>query len=150
MEIIKTKVLTQHQCEQLNSLWNSEYPTSLKDRFGILLDGVEHFLHYIIEEKAQILAWAVAFEKEDEIRFSIIVNPGQQGKGLGKRLIDSLKEDYNEFYGWVIDHNNDQKTNGEFYLSPLTFYVKLGFEVLEDIRINNEMLKAVKIRYRRN
>lgn len=64
-------------------------------------------------------------------------------------LISLLKQNLNEFYGWVIDHDNDQKYNGEKYLSPLSFYQKLGFEILIDERIDNEVLKAVKIKYSR-
>ncbi len=147
MEIIKTKHLTNVQFDQVNQLWNEEYPLKLKNRFGMLLDGVENYNHYLIEnEYKNILAWAVEFEKDNETRFSIIVNKEQQGKGFGSLLIDRLKKDVNEFYGWVIDHNNDKKENGENYQSPLSFYIKQGFEVLENIRIDTDMLKAVKIR----
>lgn len=147
MEIIKIKHLTDVQFQQINQLWNEEYPLKLKNRFPILLEGIENYHHYLIEDgHKNVLAWAVEFEKDDEIRFSIIVSQEQQGKGFGGMLINRLKEDLNEFYGWVIDHNNDKKENGENYQSPLSFYIKHGFEVLEDIRIDTDMLKAVKIR----
>jgi len=147
MEIIRTKYLTDFQFQQINRLWNEEYPSSLKNRFGSLLDGVENFNHYLIEdENKNILAWAVDFEKDSEIRFSIIVDNKEQGKGLGKSLVGKLKESLGEFYGWVIDHNNDKKENGESYNSPLPFYVKQGFEIVHDQRIDNDILKAVKIK----
>jgi GNAT superfamily N-acetyltransferase len=147
MEIFKTTTLTSDQFQQINSLWNEEYPTKLKDRFGLLLDGVEFYQHYIIEQHNEVIAWAVAFEKDEERRFSIIVKNEYQGKGLGKLLIDRLKDDLLEFYGWVINHHNDLKQNGEFYSSPIEFYLKNGFEVLNEQRIDSEMLKAVKIRW---
>ncbi len=79
-----------------------------------LLDGVENYSHYIIEDDRQnVLAWAVDFEKENEIRFSIIVNSKYKGKGLGSMLVEKLKSENELFYGWVIDHNNDLKSNGE-------------------------------------
>lgn len=147
MEIIKTKDLTVIQFQQINQLWNEEYPLKLKDRFGMLLDGIENYSHYLIEDDDKnILAWAVEFEKDNETRFSIIVNKKQQGRGLGNLLINRLKVDLDEFYGWVIDHNDDKKENGENYQSPLSFYIKHDFEVLENIRIDTDMLKAVKIR----
>src|SRR5690606_24565220 len=93
-----------------------------------------------------ILAWAVDFEKDNETRFSIIVNKKHQRKGLGSLLIDRLKKDLGEFYGWVIDHNNDIKENGEFYQTPISFYRNNGFEVLIDERIDSEIIKAVKIK----
>jgi [ribosomal protein S5]-alanine N-acetyltransferase len=127
-------------------LWNDEYPIKLKDRFGILLEGVENYNHYLIEQEDEIIAWAVEFEKEHEKRFSIIVKNEHKGKGYGKLLINRLKIDLGEFYGWVIDHNNDLKQNGEFYKSPIDFYLKNGFEVLREERIDSEIINAVKIK----
>lgn len=151
MEIIKTKTLTTQQSAQINQLWNDEYPIKLKDRFPILLEGVENFNHYIIEDAEQnVLAWAVYFEKENEIRFSIIVSSNHKGKGLGSLLIEKLKSENKLFYGWVIDHNNDLKCNGELYQTPLPFYMKHGFEILHDIRIESEMISAVKIKWNVN
>jgi hypothetical protein len=147
MEITKTKNLTDLQFKQINQLWNEEYPVKLKSRVGILLDGVENYNHYFIEDdNKNILAWAVDFEKDNEVRFSIIVGSNQQGKRLGSLLLKRLKADLGEFYGWVIDHNEDIKENGENYRSPLQFYIKHGFEILHDTRIDNDMLKAVKIK----
>jgi GNAT superfamily N-acetyltransferase len=147
MEIIKTKYLTDDQLEEINLLWNEEYPVNLKDRFRFLLKDVENYNHYLIEnDEKTILAWAVDFEKDNETRFSIIVRKDQQGKGLGKSLLERLKRDLGEFYGWVIDHNNDKKESGMNYQSPLAFYVKQGFEILKNSRIDNEILKAVKIK----
>jgi GNAT superfamily N-acetyltransferase len=149
MGIIKTKSLTTKQFQQINRLWNEEYPLKLKDRFQLLLDGVNDYNHYLIEDKDKnILAWAVDFEKDNEIRFSIIVDKNQQGKGLGVKLIKKLKNDLEEFYGWVIDHNDDKKSNGENYESPLSFYIKHGFKVLHTKRIETDLLKAVKIKFK--
>ncbi len=148
MEVSRTKYLTDRQFQQINRLWNEEYPSKLKGRFGMLLDGVENFSHYLIEDENQsILAWAVEFQKDEEIRFSIIVSSKHCGQGHGKILINRLKEDLGIFYGWVIDHNDDKKENGENYKSPLSFYQKLGFEVLHDERIDTDLLKAVKIKW---
>src|SRR5688572_27840692 len=103
MQIIKTKKLSEEQFSQVNELWNTEYPVKLQDRFPILLEGVENYHHYVIENNKNVLAWAVDFEKDNEIRFSIIVHSDQKGKGLGSLLIEKLKAEQNEFYGWVID-----------------------------------------------
>ncbi|MFZ4798020.1 MAG: GNAT family N-acetyltransferase [Bacteroidia bacterium] len=148
IEIIKTKQLTSHQFSQINQLWNNEYPLKLKDRFPILLDGVENFNHYLIEDaKKNVIAWAVDFEKENQIRFSIIVAFCHQEKGFGGMLIEKLKHENDEFYGWVIDHNEDLKSSGEFYQSPMPFYLKHGFEILNDNRIDNEMIRAVLVKW---
>lgn len=114
----------------------------------MLLEGVENYNHYLIEdENNNIIAWAVDFEKDDEVRFSIIVAEKYKSRGLGIALMKKLKEENEEFYGWVIDHSNAKKQNGENYKSPLQFYVKQSFEVLHDIRIDNEILKAVTIKW---
>ncbi len=150
MNIIKTKTLTENQFIQINQMWNEEYPEKLKDRFPILLEGVSSYNHYLItDENKNVNAWAVDFVKDNEIRFSIIIHKNHQKKGLGSMLVEKLKNDLPEFYGWVIDHSNDKKLNGENYHSPLLFYLKHGFEILHNNRIDNEMLNAVKIKWKR-
>lgn len=148
MPITKTKILSQIQNEQINALWDSEFPKKLNGRYPLLLKDATSFDHYIIEDDAQkIIAWGGVFEKDQQIRFSLIVAANQQRNGLGGLLIERLKTDYQEFYGWVIDHNDDLKTNGEHYLSPLPFYHKHGFEILNDQRIDSPMIKAVLIKW---
>lgn len=146
MEIHNTKTLTISQLEQINNLWNSEFPVNLEGRFENLLDKVENYNHYLIEESNQVQAWAAVFEKDQEIRFSLIVKSSQQRKGLGTLLLNRLKRDLGEFYGWVIDHHDYVKQNGELYNSPLSFYRKNGFEVLDDIRCDSELIIGVKIK----
>jgi hypothetical protein len=129
-------------------LWNDEYPIKLKDRFPILLNGVAYFNHYLILDAARnVIPWAVDFEKEKELRFSIIVASANKGKGLGTKLIEKLKSENTVFYGWVIDHDKNVKQNGESYQSPLSFYVERGFGVLQNERIDSEMISAVKIKW---
>ncbi len=148
MKIIKTKILTPRQEEQIDKLWNEEYPAKLVGRFKLLLENVKSYNHYIIEDTQQnLIAWAVDFEKDNEIRFSIIVRSDQKGKGLGNSLIEKLKIENEEFFGWVIDHNNDIMSNGENYKTPMPFYLKHGFSILKDCRIETEMISAVKIKW---
>jgi GNAT superfamily N-acetyltransferase len=147
--IIKTKELSNSQVEQIDRAWNDEYPVKLNNRFALLLSDATSYMHYIIEnEKQEIIAWSVMFEKEDEHRFSILVIKKHQGQGLGKQLIDAFKKDYPIFYGWVIDHDNDVKANGEKYVSPLPFYLQLGFTILKEQRIDTEMISAVKVGFK--
>jgi hypothetical protein len=148
VEITKTKTLTDSQFQQINRLWNEAYPENFKDRFGLLLDGVLNYNHYLIEGKNNtVLAWAVDFKKDNEVRFSIIVTESQKGKGFGGQLMNRLKNEHDVFFGWVIDHGDDKKLNGENYISPLSFYLKQGGEVLPNIRLDTEIVKAVKIKF---
>lgn len=146
MKILRTKELNASQLQQIDQLWNDAYPIKLSNRFRLLLEGVNNYNHYLIEENNQVIAWAVAFDKDNETRFSIIVQKNFQGKGLGKALINKLKVEVGEFNGWVIDHNNDLKQDGTYYKSPLNFYLKNGFELVPKERIDSEMIKAVKVR----
>ena len=85
------------------------------------------------------------FEHTNQIRFSIIVSKEHQGKGLGKLLLDHLKATHDEFFGWIIDHNNDLKSDGGNYTSPLPFYLQQGFEIIPNQRIDSEMIQAVLV-----
>ncbi len=148
MNILRTKILSPTQSSQIHQLWNDEYPIKLKDRFPLLLEGVTNFTHFLIEtEEHGIQAWAVVFEKDAELRFSIIVSATQQGRGLGTKLMEALKADQTILFGWVIDHNEDVKLNGEHYQTPMPFYLKQGFEILHAVRIDTEMISAVKIKW---
>ena len=148
MIIKKLKILTPKEAAQIDQLWNEEYPIKINNRFGLLLEGVENYHHYIIEDSDKnIIAWAVDFEKDNETRFSVIVKSGHQGKGLGSLLIAKLQAEIDEFYGWEIDHDNDLKVNGENYFSPMPFYIKHGFSILSDKRIESEMLSATKVKW---
>ncbi|HLP11151.1 MAG TPA: GNAT family N-acetyltransferase [Flavobacteriales bacterium] len=150
MEILKTNQLTPLQAQQVHELWNREYPVKLANRFSLLLEGVTRFNHYLIEDGAKnVLAWAVDFDKDGETRFSIIVNTAHQQKGLGSLLVETLKRENHEFFGWVIDHNNDVKSTGEHYQTPMPFFVKHGFEIMHGVRIESDMLRAVKIKWRK-
>ena len=71
------------------------------------------------------------------------------GKGFGTQLLNLGKEKESVLNGWVIDHDKDKKRNGENYISPLNFYLKNGFEVFPDNRLELEKLSAVKIRWKK-
>ncbi|MEZ4800048.1 MAG: GNAT family N-acetyltransferase [Flavobacteriales bacterium] len=148
MEIVKTMQLSPAQFSQLSEMWNEEYPLNLKDRFALLIDEGSNIRHYIInDEYENIRAWAMLFDKDDETRFSIIVKKENQGEGLGKSLIRALQNDCNSFNGWVIDHNNDLKSDGTHYLTPLDFYRKIGFKVSHDVRIDTDIIQCVKVHW---
>ena len=146
MQLIKTKILNTKQTTEINALWNKEYPKNLADRFNLLLVGIEKFHHHLIlDTNENIMAWAVDFERDHAIWFSIIVDSAYQGKGYGSKLLDNLKHDFIELFGWVIDHNNDCKNNGQTYPSPLAFYLQNGFKILAHSRLETEIISAVKI-----
>jgi predicted GNAT family N-acyltransferase len=148
MKVTFTASLSANQIQQIDVLWNQEYSKNLLNRFSILLTDAANYRHFIIENDArEIVAWAVLFDKENETRFSIIVAEASSGLGLGGQLMDVLKQVCPCFYGWVIDHDNDLKNDGSIYRSPLTFYLKHGFEVLSEQRLDTTIIKAVKVKW---
>ena len=82
-----------------------------------------------------MLAWYVNFIRNRKKWFVILLNSNIQGKGYGTQLINLAKKEESELNGWVIEHDNDLKQNGEKYKSPLGFYLKNGFEVISEDRL---------------
>ena len=147
MRIEISKSLTEDQAKKIDHLWNEVYPIKLKNRFGLLLKDIkEHSHHILLNEANEVIGWAVAFLRDDEIWFSILVSAENQNKGYGRMLIDSLKQSSKKLCGWVIDHNNDLKQDGSNYYTPTQFYLKNGFIVTEE-RIETDIISAVKIKF---
>ncbi len=104
---------------------------------------------YLIEnDLGEIIAWAVDFFSQEERRFSIIVSSNYKSKGLGSILINKIKEENDVFFGWVINHSEDLKSNEEHYQTPMPFYLKHGFEILSEQRLETDIISAVKICWR--
>jgi predicted GNAT family N-acyltransferase len=150
MFIQRSTTLNEKQIAQIHQLWDEEYPTNLNGRFSILLNETENHRHfYITNDHDEIIAWCVLFENEGQDRFSIIVSSKTKGMGLGKILLDEMKAEVQEFSGWVIDHENDVLQSGEKYRSPLEFYVKNGFEVIHDERLETSIISCVKVTWKK-
>jgi GNAT superfamily N-acetyltransferase len=151
MQLHQTTSLTPYEKEAIRSVWNGEYPVKLT--LATMQDMEEYFLglqnarHSLLMDGDNVAAWAADFDRDNERWFAIIVDGKYQRAGLGGKLLDHLKQHNAVLNGWVADHNNDLKQNGAPYISPLSFYLKHGFEVLADVRLELEKLSAVKIRW---
>lgn len=154
MKIIKEEVLSSELKESLLQLWNNEYPASLNHEaihdFDLYLKSLSNEKHYfLIDDENKIKAWAFTFLRENEVWFAIIIDSQIQGRGKGSLLIKELKKSNDNLNGWVIDHENEIKNNATPYKSLLLFYVKNGFTVCSEIRMENEKISAVKINWKR-
>lgn len=154
MNFIKTNILTKNQKEQIIDLWNNEYPEKLKhqslESFDIYLRNLNEQSHILlIDNKQRVNGWYFDFIRENEKWFAMILNSELQGKGFGTKLLNEAKRKENELNGWVIDHNYDIKQNGEFYQSPIKFYEKNEFKIINGIRLELDMISAVKIKWRK-
>ncbi|MGL2967126.1 GNAT family N-acetyltransferase [Flavobacterium sp. XGLA_31] len=154
LEIIQTTALDEKAKEQVLDLWNNEYPEKLAheslaafDRYLQHLSNLNHYL--LVNRENSIWGWALTFERENEKWFAILVSEKIKGKGFGRKMLDALKKEETVLHGWVIDHHHDRKKNGEPYVSPLAFYKKCGFKVLDNERLELDIISAVKIKWTR-
>ncbi|MGN5953158.1 GNAT family N-acetyltransferase [Sphingobacterium lactis] len=148
-----TELLTQDEKLQIMELWNCEYPINLMHTdlasFEKYLDSLESPKHFLIKIQERIVGWGTIFKRDQEKWFAIILSSFFHGQYIGKSLMEQIKRDENLLYGWVIDHEKDIKINGMTYRSPLNFYVKQGFTVLFDERLELSTISAVKIVWER-
>lgn len=150
--IIQTRDLNDHTKQQLFDLWNNEYPEKLSfndltefDNYLHKQENLKHFL--LVNEIDLILGWALTFDRENEKWFVIILSETIKGKGWGRKMLEAIKQVEPTLNGWVIDHNNDKKKNSQPYISPLKFYEKSGFGILNEVRLELDMISAVKINW---
>lgn len=155
MKILVQKSLSAKQAEAAFRLWNNEYPEKLRydkiedfDEYLNKLDAKTHFL--LIDEQEIIVGWSATFWRDSERWFAIILNSDIHGKSHGTSMLNEIKRHENQLAGWVIDKEVMLRANGTKYKSPLQFYIKNGFSVLSEHRIESEKISAVKIRWQLN
>jgi GNAT superfamily N-acetyltransferase len=154
VKITKTENLSEDQKQSIIRLWNAEYPAQLQhsgiDSFDEYLRPKSSLDHYLLtDDNENIKGWLATFIRDDEKWFALLVDSSEQKKGFGTRLLNKVKEFETEINGWVMDHEKSLKANGEIYLSPVGFYLKNDFEILRDVRLENETVSAVKIKWSR-
>lgn len=142
--------LSDAQLEQVLKSWNSSYPVGIyyKDlhSFKEFLNPLIKPKHYIqLSMDNDIIAWMMTFDREQERWFSIIISEDFKGRGFGKKMIEHISKNEPPLNGWVVDHNKDIKADGSAYLSPLNFYLKLGFQVLPRQRFEKIGISCVKV-----
>lgn len=152
MKFVKCQILSVYDRQEIFELWNNEYPENLSYKTTLELDkylenltNQSHIL--LVDIDGKIKGWYFDFMRDNEKWFAIILDSKIQGKGLGTKILSLAKEKEIELNGWVIDHNRDKKRNGEYYKSPLDFYLKNGFEKFPKSRLELDKISAVKIKW---
>jgi len=153
MKIVEKGILSLEEKLVLRELWNNEYSVRLHlktiEDFELYLAGLSNTKHYLLfDDLDKIIGWTFTFLRENENWFAIILDNQIQGKGNGSLLINELKKNNDILNGWVTDHENEVKQNKEIYKSPMAFYLKNGFTILPETRIENEKMSAVKINWK--
>jgi GNAT superfamily N-acetyltransferase len=138
---------------ETKNLWNEEYPTQLNykkiEDFEIYLENLNNCIHYLIQDSNNnIKGWAFKFERDNKKWFAVIIAKEFQGIGIGKNLLEKIKTNETELLGWVINHSNDDKKNGEKYISPINFYKKCDFTITTE-RLQSNLISAIKIKWKK-
>lgn len=152
MNIYTPLLLDNNQQDQLMQLWNKEYPEQLAfnslSEFRSYLKGLTNIKHYLLmDNPGTIKGWAFTFVREADRWFALILDSTIQYQGHGTRLLNRLKQDEKVLNGWATDHDRYTKRDKGTYKSPIVFYLKNGFMMCEDIRLETEKISAVKIRW---
>ena len=154
MKIITKPHLDNGEKLRVFELWNNEYPEQLvyntmdefEEYLGMLID-LNHAL--LVDSQGKIVGWYFDFIRDEQRNFAIILDSEYHGKGFGTMLIDYAKGNHEELNGLVIDHDDYKKISGDNYISPLEFYLKNGFEVLEKERLKSNKITAIIIKWKR-
>lgn len=152
IKITEQSTLSPSEKNQLFLLWNKEYPESLSYRdmteFDSYMNHLNQLKHLLLhDDQDHIMGWAFSFDRENERWFALILSEKCQKKGLGKQMLEQIKSTEKELNGWVIDHNMAVKPDGSTYESPLGFYQKCGFKIVEEQRLELDKISAAKIKW---
>ena len=152
MKFIAIKILNSEEKEAVFKLWNKEYPKSLNylkiEELESYLSGLSELYHVLVKDELDnIIGWYSDFKRDNEIWFAMILDNSIQGKGIGTKLLTAAKERNKNLSGWVIDRQENLKSDGSFYLSPLAFYLKNDFVIEKETRLELPHISAVKIKW---
>jgi hypothetical protein len=152
MKLMVLKTLDRLQKEAVRKLWNEEYPKSIvlktPQDLSDYLEKLHDQNHILLQDKNnEIIGWFFGFMRDSERWFAIIVNSKKHKKGYGTALLNKAKSLYAELNGWVITDATHTKQDSSAYISPLGFYLKSGFSVLENETFETDKMKTVKIKW---
>ena len=155
MKFIESNQLNKAQKEAVLKIWNKEYPKLISHEyltdFEEYLDKLKNKNHVLLKDShSNIKAWYCDFIREDERWFALIIDASMQGKKIGTAFLNLAKTKNPNLNAWVMDKENELKQNGDTYKSPLNFYIKNGFQILPNIRLETEKMSAVKIIWENN
>jgi GNAT superfamily N-acetyltransferase len=138
-----------NQKKQLLEMWHDQYPEALAykniqsfEDYLISLKSPQHIL--VIGEDGDVKGWLTKMIREKKDWIALILDKSIQHQGYGSQLLDRVKSESDEINAWVVDHDNYKKADGNIYQSPLNFYIKNGFMVIPEERLEQSKITAVK------
>ncbi len=152
MKIENTNQLTTRQKLDIVDIWNEEFPKDINhsslDSFENYLSPLANQLHITIEnDEGKVLGWYMGFDRDGERWFALLMSFTVQKKGLGTEILNQAKQTEVSLNGWVTQSEKMLMSDGSYYVSPLPFYLKNGFELIPDIILKK--MSALKIRWKR-
>ncbi len=150
MKFIETDTLTEAQKLGIIALWNTEYPKALflpsLVKFDQYLDSLTDRHHILLlDENEKLYGWFIYFIREEERWFAMILDSSLQGQGWGSKFLKLAKKRNTELNGWVIDNDKQPKQNGEYYRSPINFYLKNGFAIQAEVQLKKKNIQGIKV-----
>lgn len=125
LKLIEVNDLDSTSKKSLLAIWNSEYPIQLQhgdlDGFDLYLKPLINQKHMLLLDKSIVKGWYFEFDRDNARWFAMLLDQSIKNKGWGSRMLSKAKSTATYLSGWVIDHNNYRKANGETYKSPLGF-----------------------------
>lgn len=116
--------------------------------FNTYLEFLEDKDHLLLNDKnGRLMGWLVCFIRENERWFAMAIDQSAQGKGLGSALLNRARKRYPSLNGWVIDSDTEPKQNGEYYMSPIAFYLKNGFEIKRNVKLTKNGISGIQVKW---
>lgn len=131
---IEQNSLSEKQLKEVRLLWNQEYPKAIRLKqdqdFIDYLANLKNCHHYLrLNDLGEIVAWACTFKRADLPWFAMIISRQYQKHGLGRALLNQMKQDCGLLNAWAVDQDIYPREDGSIYPSPLSFYFKNGFHL---------------------
>lgn len=134
----------------IRSIWNAVYPAFMAhatiESMETYLSSLKKPRHTILRDEKSLKGWLCTFDRNDERWFVMILHPTAQKRGFGTRLLSEALAAESSLSGWVVDHGRYALSDGSPYVSPLPFYLKLGFRLGAE-RFDDGQLEAVRVRW---
>ncbi|MCQ0112140.1 GNAT family N-acetyltransferase [Zhouia amylolytica] len=155
MRFLTVLHLNEKEKLQLIELWNEVYPDILQfkstyefDKYLSKLKDVRHTL--LFDDANDIKGWFADFLRNDERWFVMMVSSDLQGKGYGSSFLNEAKKHFDSLSGWVICEHEYTKKNGKPYKPPVEFYEKNDFMLYPEVIFETDVLKTVKMQWKKN
>lgn len=153
MKIQITEALSSLDQLQIFNLWNAVYPIqavfALENDFKKYLNAATDKVHYVCRNGDESIGgWLMTFTRDNDRYSVLLVSESNQGKGIGRELLEKMQEMESKVFAWLVISNAYIKLDGSLYHSPINFYKKFGFVTTNEILEKNDF-STIKLEWRK-